>query len=142
MSEQTKKGGTTHVVTISSDKQFRQMVENTFSSQLQISLDMLESDLTQIDETPLEGAAVVIVDLDASNEAQVASLARMTSKPSDGHAFWCSTRIPARIGSLQPRTPGKPSTWKSEFEHWPQPQSSPRGRWYLKLRDSTRRPDA
>ncbi|MBK8007401.1 MAG: response regulator receiver protein [Rhizobiales bacterium] len=86
MSEFGRKSGTTHVVTISSDQQFRQMVENTFSSQLQISLEMLESDLTQIDDAPLEGAAVFIVDLDASNEAQIAALSRMTMKPGSAPA--------------------------------------------------------
>ncbi len=79
MGEQSRKG-TTHVVTISSDRQFRQMVETTFSSQLQISLEILDYDLTQIEDMPLEGAAVVVVDLDASDEAQVAALGRMTSK--------------------------------------------------------------
>jgi hypothetical protein len=45
------------------------------------------------------------------------SVARITSKPSDGHAFWCSTFIPSRIGSLHARTPGRPSTTTIEFEH-------------------------
>lgn len=80
MSEQGRKSGTTHVVTVSSDRKFRQMVETTFSSQLQISMEMLESDLTQIENAPLEDAAVVIVDLDASDEAQIAALSRLTSK--------------------------------------------------------------
>jgi len=81
MNEQSKKGGTTHVVTISSDRQFRQMVETTFSSQLQISLDMLDCDLTRIEDGAFEGAAVVIIDLDAANEAQIAALSHITSKP-------------------------------------------------------------
>lgn len=81
MSEHGKKGGTTHVVTISADRQFRKMVETTFSSQLQISLDMLECDLSQIDNAAFDGAAVVIVDLDATNEAQIAALSHLTSKP-------------------------------------------------------------
>lgn len=86
MNDQLRRGGTTHVVTISSDKQFRQMVENTFASQLQISLEMLDSDLTQIEDTPIDGAAVLIVDLDASNEAQIAALSRITARPASAPA--------------------------------------------------------
>lgn len=86
MSELGRKGGTTHVVTISSDPQFRQMVETTFSSQLQISLEMIDGNLVQIDEVPLEGAAVVIVDLDASDEMKVAALSRLTAKPGSAPA--------------------------------------------------------
>ncbi len=88
MNEHSRKSGTTHVVTISSDRQFRQMVETTFSSQLQISLEMLESDLTQVDDAPLGGAAVVIVDLDASDEAQIAALARLTAKAGTRPRWW------------------------------------------------------
>ncbi len=51
-----------------------------------------------------------------------------------------STRMPARTGSVQARTPGQPSTSTRQFGHWPAQQRSPRGRWYLKLRESTRRP--
>lgn len=80
MVEQSRKSGTTHVVTISSDAGFRQMVENTFSSQLQISLAMLDSDLTQVDHAALEGAAVIVVDLNAADEAQIAALSQITSR--------------------------------------------------------------
>jgi pilus assembly protein CpaE len=81
MAELSRKSGTTHVVTISSDAEFRRMVETTFSSQLQISMDMLEADLTQIDEASLRDAAVVVVDLDAANEAQIAALSHLTARP-------------------------------------------------------------
>lgn len=81
MAEQSRKSGTTHVVTISSDAGFRQMVENTFSSQLQISLAMLGSDLTQVDHAALEGAAVIVVDLNAADEAQIAALSQITGRP-------------------------------------------------------------
>jgi len=79
MNDLSRKSGTTHVVTISSDKEFRRMVESTFASQLQISLAMLESDLTQIEAWQIEDASVVIVDLDAANETQVAALSRLTA---------------------------------------------------------------
>lgn len=86
MNDQSRKSGATHVVTISSDKEFRRMVESTFSSQLQISLAMLESDLTQVEAGQIEDASVVIVDLDAANETQVAALARLTSAPGSAPA--------------------------------------------------------
>lgn len=86
MNDLSRKSGTTHVVTISSDKEFRRMVESTFASQLQISLAVLESDLTQIEAAQLEDASVVIVDLDAANETQVAALARLTSQPGSAPA--------------------------------------------------------
>ena len=69
-------------------------------------------------------------------------MARMTSKPSDGHAFWCVTVIPLVAGSPQARTPGRPSTATSEFEHCPHAHISPRGRWYLNERENVRQPEA
>jgi pilus assembly protein CpaE len=81
MNELSRKNGTTHVVMISSDAEFRRMVETTFSSQLQISMEVLEGDVSHIDSASLENASVVIVDLDAANESQVAALSRLTSKP-------------------------------------------------------------
>ena len=35
-----------------------------------------------------------------------------------------------------------PSTVIMQFGQLPEQQSSPRGRWYLKLRENTRRPEA
>ena len=48
-----------------------------------------------------------------------------------------STTAPSRNGSMQTRTFGTPSTVIMQFGQWPEQQSSPRGRWYLK---SGRRP--
>jgi pilus assembly protein CpaE len=81
MAETSRKSGTTHVVTISSDEAFRSMVESTFSSQLQISLEVLEGDFTRIDLSALEGAAVIVVDLNAADEGQIAALSQVTAKP-------------------------------------------------------------
>ena len=86
MNDLGRKSGATHVVTISSDASFRRMVESTFSSQLQISMDVLEGDLTQIEGAELESASVIIVDLDATNEQQVAALGRITAKPGNAPA--------------------------------------------------------
>ena len=70
------------------------------------------------------------------------SVARIASKDSEGLAFMCLTRMPGLTGSVQARTPGQPSTSTRQLGHCPAQQSSPRGRWYLKLRESTLRPDA
>jgi pilus assembly protein CpaE len=81
MAELNKKTvAATHVVMISSDSQFREMVANTFSSQLQISLESFEGDLTQLPEGALAKATVLVVDLDAGSEEQIAALARMTAR--------------------------------------------------------------
>jgi len=70
------------------------------------------------------------------------STARIASNSSDGDAFMCSTRMPSRTGSVQARTPGAPSTETRQLGHCPAQQSRPRGRWYLKLLEKTRRPPA
>ena len=52
------------------------------------------------------------------------------------------TFIPGLTGSTHARTPGHPSTSTMQLGHWPAQHISPRGRWYLKLRESTLRPEA
>jgi DNA-binding NarL/FixJ family response regulator len=81
MADQNKTSvAATHVVMISSDAQFREMVAQTFSSQLQISLESFEGDLTEVPDSALAHAAVIVVDLDAGSEAQIAALARITAR--------------------------------------------------------------
>ena len=53
------------------------------------------------------------------------------SRSAEGHAFWRSTRIPSRAGSVQARTLGIPSICIRQFGHEPVMHDSPRGRWYL-----------
>ncbi len=43
---------------------------------------------------------------------------------------------------MHARTFGTPSTSMRQFGQEPEQQSNPRGRWYLKLREKTRRPAA
>ena len=43
---------------------------------------------------------------------------------------------------MQTRTLGIPSTVIWQFAQCPEQHASPRGRWYLKLRENTRWPDA
>src|SRR5919198_3155215 len=62
-----------------------------------------------------------------------------SSEPS---TFWARTCAPSRTGSTQTRTFGTPSTCIMQFGQLPEQQSKPRGRWYLKLREKTRRPAA
>ena len=50
------------------------------------------------------------------------------SRPADGQAFWRSTRMPSRTGSMQARTLGIPSICIRQFAHDPVMHSRPRGR--------------
>ena len=77
----------THVALISSDSQFREMVANTFSSQLQISLESFEGDLTQVQDSALAGATVIVVDLDAGSEEQIAA-GTMVHRPAQRWPWW------------------------------------------------------
>ena len=58
-----------------------------------------------------------------------------------GQAFWRSTRIPSRTGSVHERTFGIPSTCIRQFGHAPVMQNSPRARWYLNERAVIATPD-
>ena len=66
----------------------------------------------------------------------------VTSLSSEPRTFCGSTRWPSRSGSAQTRTFGTPSTVIMQFGQWPEQQRSPRGRWYLKLREKIRCPAA
>ena len=61
----------------------------------------------------------------------------------EGPSTFCArTSAPVRSGSTQTRTFGTPSTVIRQFAQLPVQHWSPRGRWYLKLREKTRRPVA
>ena len=70
------------------------------------------------------------------------SVTDMKSKSSDQRTFCPSTTAPSRIGSVQTRTFGTPSTVIWQFGQWPEQQRRPRGRWYLNEREKTRLPAA
>jgi len=70
------------------------------------------------------------------------SVTDIQSRSSDPSTFWALTTMPGRTGSTQTRTFGVPSTVIWQFGQWPEQQSRPRGRWYLKLRLKMRRPAA
>ena len=59
-----------------------------------------------------------------------------------GHAFWRSTRIPSRTGSVHERTFGIPSTCIRQLGHPPVMQNRPRARWYLNERPVIETPAA
>jgi pilus assembly protein CpaE len=81
MNAQTiRNAGTTHVVAISPDPQFCEMIASTFSSQLQITLDLVAGDATSLAAASLEGAAVVIVDLDAARDEEIDALGDFVSR--------------------------------------------------------------
>jgi len=56
--------------------------------------------------------------------------------------LWPLTTAPSRTGVTQTRTFGCPSTVIWQFAQCPEQHCRPRGRWYLKLREKTRCPDA
>src|SRR5262245_66467160 len=66
----------------------------------------------------------------------------MRSKSSDQRTFCPATTAPSRIGSVQTRTFGTPSTVIWQFGQWPEQHIRPRGRWYLNEREKTRLPAA
>jgi pilus assembly protein CpaE len=72
--------GTTHVVAVSPDPGFRDLVAETFSSQLQITLDLVASDARALLSASLEDAAVVIVDLDAAQDEEIDALGDFVSR--------------------------------------------------------------
>jgi hypothetical protein len=66
------------------------------------------------------------------------SVTTSASRSSEPHTFCGRTSAPSRTGSAQTRTLGTPSTVIMQFAQLPEQQSSPRGRWYLKLREKMR----
>ena len=72
----------------------------------------------------------------------ILSVTDMKSKSSDQRTFCPSTTAPSRIGSVQTRTFGTPSTVIWQFGQCPEQQRRPRGRWYLNEREKTRFPAA
>ncbi len=64
------------------------------------------------------------------------------SRSSEPTKFWPFTTAPSLTGVVQTRTLGMPSTVIWQLAQWPEQQTRPRGRWYLKLREKTRLPDA
>src|SRR4029453_10189271 len=65
-----------------------------------------------------------------------------TSWSAPGQAFWRSTRIPSRTGSVHDRTFGIPSTCIRQFGQAPVMQNRPRARWYLNERPVIETPAA
>src|SRR5207245_4547133 len=59
------------------------------------------------------------------------------SNLSEGQAFWDLITRFASAETVQMRTFGVPLTVHRQFGQRPAQQKSPRGRWYLKLRETT-----
>ena len=76
------------------------------------------------------------------NGPPILSVTAIRSRSREPTTFCAFTTVPSRGGRTQTRTFGTPSTVIMQFGHWPEQQSSPRRRWYLKLRPNTRRPAA
>ncbi|HMN50571.1 MAG: response regulator receiver protein [Xanthobacteraceae bacterium] len=76
-----KPDSATNVVLISTDADFRQMVVDTFATHPQIALDQFDTGISGAPDAALNAAAVVVVDLDASKDDQIAELAQLTTRP-------------------------------------------------------------
>ena len=75
----TSNGIRTGVVVVTADAAFDQSVRATFTASPQIDLRVVTGSLTdQADRLDVEGATVVIIDLDAANENEMQALDRLT----------------------------------------------------------------
>jgi pilus assembly protein CpaE len=68
------------VVVITADKGFNESVRATFGASPQIGLDVVEGRLSERDQVDIGGATVLVVDIDAGDEAEMAALERMVTR--------------------------------------------------------------
>jgi len=72
------------VVVLTADDGFEQSVRATFGSSAQIDLDVVKGGLSGRDSVALDGATVVIADLEAGDEAELAALERFVARIPQG----------------------------------------------------------
>jgi len=72
------------VVVLTADDGFEQSVRATFGSSAQIELDVVKGGLSGRDSVALDGATVVIADLEAGDEAELAALERFVARIPQG----------------------------------------------------------
>ena len=81
MTRSTSNGNRTGVVVLTADAAFDQSVRATFTASPQIDLRVVPGSLSERgDHLDVEGATVVIIDLDASNENEMQALDRLTAR--------------------------------------------------------------
>ena len=72
------------MVVLTADDGFEQSVRATFGSSAQIDLDVVKGGLSGRDSVALDGATVVIADLEAGDEAELAALERFVARIPQG----------------------------------------------------------
>jgi pilus assembly protein CpaE len=73
-------GGQTRVVVVTADAAFEAAVRATFSASAQIDLDVVKGTLSSRGEIDADGASVIIADLNAEDEAELAGLERLMKR--------------------------------------------------------------
>jgi pilus assembly protein CpaE len=64
------------VVVVTADAGFEESLRATFGASTQIGLDVIKQRLSECDQVAVEGATVVVADIDAGDEAEMAALER------------------------------------------------------------------
>jgi pilus assembly protein CpaE len=77
-------GGQTRVVVLTADDGFEQSVRATFGSSAQIDLEIVKGGLPGRDSIAIDGATVVIADLEAGDEAELTALERFVARIPQG----------------------------------------------------------
>ncbi len=72
-------GGQTRVVVLTADDGFEQSVRATFGASAQIDLEVVKGGLSGRDSIDVDGATVVVADLDAGDEAELEALERIVA---------------------------------------------------------------
>jgi pilus assembly protein CpaE len=68
------------VVVLTADDDFEESARSTFGASAQIGLDVIKGRLSARDQIDVEGATVVVADLDAGDEAEMAALERLVTR--------------------------------------------------------------
>jgi pilus assembly protein CpaE len=76
----TSPGGQTRVVVLTADDGFEQSVRATFGASARIDVEIAKGGLSGRDGTAVDGATVVIADLEAGDDAELAALERFMAR--------------------------------------------------------------
>src|SRR5580700_8992092 len=73
-------GAQTKVVVVTGDDAFAEQVRSTFGASTKITLDVIKGGLTGAGDIDVAGASVVVVDINASDEAELETLTRLMTR--------------------------------------------------------------
>jgi pilus assembly protein CpaE len=73
-------GTQARVVVVTADTAFGDSVRATFNASVQIDLDVVEGTLSGLDQIDVDGASVIIADLGAEDDAELAALERLMKR--------------------------------------------------------------